>query len=112
MKTEPPLDLDPEALGIVRAILAAHVPDREVWAFGSRVGGAARPLSDLDLMVLGETPLPMATRAALAQAFRDSDLPFRIDIVDWATAPETLRRTAAARHAVVQVGVRDRHPIA
>ncbi len=96
------LDLAPEHLETVRRILASHVPDREVWAFGSRVAGRARPHSDLDLMVLGEAPLPMAVRAALAEALSESDLPFRVDLVDWATASETLRRAATARHAVVQ----------
>lgn len=40
--TAPPLDLTPEQWRIVREILRRHVPDRAVWAFGSRVKGTAR----------------------------------------------------------------------
>jgi predicted nucleotidyltransferase len=45
------LDLDPNQLAIVQEILAKYLPNKEVWAFGSRVKGTAKPLSDLDLSI-------------------------------------------------------------
>jgi predicted nucleotidyltransferase len=74
----------PAELAIVIAILGLHVPQRDVWAFGSRVQGSTKAFSDLDLVILGEQPLPLATMAELAQAFIESDLPYKVDIVDWA----------------------------
>ncbi len=47
-----PLDVKPEHLEMVQAILRTHLPEREVWAFGSRVNGKAKPASDLDLCVM------------------------------------------------------------
>lgn len=78
-------------LAVVRAILARHVPDRTVVAFGSRVAGTAKPWSDLDLAILGEVRVPSVVLACLASDFEESDLPFRVDLVDWATASPAFR---------------------
>jgi type I restriction enzyme S subunit len=95
------LALSPAELAIVRAILARHVPDREVWAFGSRVSGRAREYSDLDLVVIGETPLDLAISAALAEDFAESDLPFKVDVVDWATTSAGFREIIGAGKVMV-----------
>jgi type I restriction enzyme S subunit len=75
-------DLTPEQLAEVRAILAAHIPDRDVYAFGSRAVGRARRHSDLDLAIDGPAPLDLGVRAWLREAFEESSLPFRVDIVE------------------------------
>jgi len=63
-----------------------------VRVFGSRASGRAKPYSDLDLVIIGE-PVDDATRATLALAFEESDLPFRVDLIYWPDAPEGLRQT-------------------
>lgn len=78
------LDLAPAHLTEVRRLLRLHVPGRSVLAFGSRVQETAKPFSDLDLAVMGEVPLDFRTLAALKDAFAESNLPFRVDVVDWA----------------------------
>jgi predicted nucleotidyltransferase len=95
------LALLPGELEIVREILRRHVPGREVWAFGSRVKGKARTFSDLDLAVLGDQPLALSVRADLAEDFSESDLPFKVDIVDWATTSERFREIIRAEYVVV-----------
>ena len=97
-----PINLKPNELEIVRAILAAHVPDRKVWAFGSRVTGTDKEFADLDLTILGEEPLPAAVAADLAEAFSESDLPFKVDVVDWATTGDSFRRIIEKNHLVLQ----------
>ena len=92
MAEAPRLDIRPDLLVLVQQILQRHVPDREVWAFGSRVKGTARPSSDLDLVVLGDEPLPLSVYAALLDDFEQSDLPWRVDVVDWATTAAPFRR--------------------
>jgi len=89
---EPPIDLRPDHLQIVRGILKKQVPEREVWAFGSRATWRAKPYSDLDLAVMGEQPLSLSKLAALTDDFAESDLPFRVDVVDWATTQDNFRR--------------------
>ena len=81
----PALAISPQQREIVQAILHKHVPNCEVWAFGSRAKGTARPFSDLDLAIITDTPLAQGVTAALANDFSESDLPWKVDILEWAT---------------------------
>ena len=99
MTTTSSIAITGEELGIVRAILAEHVPEAEVWAFGSRVTGTARPFSDLDLVVAAGGPLGLDALAALKEAFTDSVLPWKVDVVDWSTVSDELREKIR-RHRV------------
>ncbi len=47
----PSLDLQPRHLRLLLEVLGAHVPEAEVWAYGSRVAGGGHAGSDLDLVV-------------------------------------------------------------
>ncbi|MCS6787459.1 MAG: nucleotidyltransferase domain-containing protein [Thiobacillaceae bacterium] len=96
------LDLSPEQLALIRAILAARLPQREVRAFGSRVDGRAKPHSDLDLVVMGEEPVADSVLAELNADLDDSDLPFRVDVVLWREAPSSLREAIAQRSTPIQ----------
>lgn len=75
--------ISPEHRAIVIAILARIVPEAEVRAFGSRVTGNAKGSSDLDLAIKTETNLDKNVLRKLAAAFEESDLPYRVDVVDW-----------------------------
>jgi uncharacterized protein len=89
-------------LATVREVLARSLPGREVWAFGSRVHGRRlKPFSDLDLLVLGDEGLTLEQLAAVRAAFRDSSLPFRVDVVDWAAADQRFREIILREHAVL-----------
>lgn len=89
------IDLSPEHLRITRKILQDRVPGLPVWAFGSRVTGKARKYSDLDLAIGGEKLLPFALLAELEHDFSESDLSFRVDIVDWASVNEAFKAAIA-----------------
>jgi len=86
----------------VRAILETHLPQFEVWAFGSRARGTAKPYSDLDLAVLTESPLSLRQNAHVCDAFAESNLPFKVDVVDWSTTSEAFRAIIAAEKVVVK----------
>ena len=73
----------PEQLRIIRGILAAHAPGVEARAFGSRVDGTPKDYSDLDLALVGSAKLDTALMGRLREAFEESDIPFRVDIMDW-----------------------------
>ena len=92
MRTPAPnVDLRPDHWAIVRRALRSHVPDREVLAFGSRATWTAKDYSDLDLAIMGEEPLSLRTVSALDEALGDSDLPFKVDVVDWARTDDAFR---------------------
>ena len=66
---------------IITDILAAVIPTTPVYAFGSRVTGGYRATSDLDLLLDDQEVLPTITISALREAFEDSPLHFRVDIL-------------------------------
>mgnify|MGYP001500609964 CR=1 FL=1 len=89
------MHLDPKARDIVEGILQAHLPAGVVaFAFGSRTHGQRlKPFSDLDICLKGAIDPDLVT--ALAAAFRESDLPIKVDVVDWNTLAENFRAAIA-----------------
>jgi predicted nucleotidyltransferase len=86
------LALSPDHRKIVQAILAAHLPPGfTVRVFGSRAKGTTKPFSDLDLALKGRETLSLSQLADLAEAFSESDLPFKVDIVDWRSVSSTFQ---------------------
>ena len=74
--------LSADQLRQVLAVLVARLPTVPVMVFGSRARGDARPSSDLGLLIDGEQPLDEITLAHLQQDFVESDLPFRVEVLD------------------------------
>ena len=78
-----PVDIRPDHLEIVQAILREHLPmGIKVWVFGSRANWSTKDSSDLDLALEGESKLSHKVLGALKDAFEDSSLPYTVDIVD------------------------------
>lgn len=96
------LMISPKELHIVKQILQKNVPQFKVWAFGSRVKGNARPYSDLDLAIISQAPLDFLTLANLTEDFSSSDLPWKVDIVDWATTSDNFREIICEQYEVIQ----------
>ena len=98
----PPIAISPGEWELVRALLASQLPDRTIWAFGSRARGTARPYSDLDLAIVSPTPLPLGRSAAVKEAFSDSDLPWPVDLVEWAHASPAFRAVIERDRVILQ----------
>lgn len=78
------LELSPHEAAEVRLILDRVLGgNSQIWVFGSRATGKARRFSDLDLLMRADGPLSFVQQAELEEAFSESDLPFRVDVVDW-----------------------------
>lgn len=92
----------PEQLSLISAILAAHVPGVEARAFGSRVGGTPKAYSDLDLALVGPAKLDTVVMESLREAFEESDIPFRVDILDWHAISEEFRKVILAKYEVLR----------
>lgn len=86
------IQLDQKQLRLVKRLLSLYVPERRVAAFGSRVQGAARQFSDLDLVILGDEPLEPDTLSELKHALAESDLAIQVDVLVWATLSPSFRR--------------------
>lgn len=102
--TPPLIDILPDHWIIVRDILRKHVPQYVVWVFGSRARGTAKLFSDLDLAILTDQSLLLDVSAALAEDFSESDLPYKVDLVDWATTAESFRQIIERDKVVVKEG--------
>ena len=98
----PGIRIEPRHWEIVASILRRHIPDRDVWAFGSRVSGRVKPYSDLDLIVAGREPLTLSTLAAITTDFEDSSLPFKVDVVDWVLTSSSFRKAIEGARVLVQ----------
>ena len=97
-----PVDLQADHRRLVLDILRAHLPERaETWVFGSRATGRARWNSDLDLVIDAGRRLTLDEIAELVEAFSDSDLPYKVDLVDWHDIDDRWRQTIAAERATL-----------
>lgn len=98
------LALKAEELAEIIKVLNAHVPDMNVWAFGSRVNGTAHEGSDLDLVIINPVnpELPQTNLAELSGAFSDSNIPISIDVLDWALIPESFKEEIKKQYLVVR----------
>ena len=97
------LCLETEQLEKVQRILALHFEGLEVWAYGSRVTGVdLTPETELELVVITDSPLSFEDMTAVEKAFADCGLPFRVDIIDWVKLPESLQKHIKKEHDVVQ----------
>jgi len=96
------IDLQPDELKIVQEILRRFLPACEVRAFGSRVSMTAKQYSDLDLVIIDEEQLDFVTLAEVKDAFIESDLPFRVDLLDWSRINAEFKAVIEQEYQVLQ----------
>ena len=84
------LHLRPRHRALLEALLREHLPDVEVWAYGSRVNGQSHDGSDLDLVLRGPEleEIDISALDDFTQALHDSTIPFLVEARDWARLPE------------------------
>lgn len=82
------IDCTAQQLETIKRILSGIVPGNQAIVFGSRCSGRAKPYSDLDLVIKGTAPIAPKVLSELIDAFQESDLPFRVDLIDWNTITE------------------------
>jgi uncharacterized protein len=90
----PKLNVKIKHLDQIKDILRKHIPDAEVWAYGSRLGHNSHGGSDLDLAARNkENPdLPVEGLTQVREALSESNIPFLVDIHDWSRLPDSFCR--------------------
>ena len=96
------IDVSARDLKIIKQILKKHVVDCEIRAFGSRVTGKAKAYSDLDLVIVGAVRIERKTMVILKEAFEDSTLSFRVDIIDWQTISKSFKDIIESGYDIIQ----------
>lgn len=95
------IDLNTKQLETIKRILKILETDYEVWAYGSRVKGDAGKYSDLDLVVKGDGAVKQDVLFRLKNEFEISDLPFRVDILDWNRISDEFRKQILENYTVI-----------
>lgn len=73
--------VESQHLEIIQKILSKY--PYGFYAFGSRVAGKPKKFSDLDLCFFEE--IPDNIRDHIDEDFEESDLPYKVDIINWNT---------------------------
>jgi type I restriction enzyme, S subunit len=87
-----PIDIRSVDLAIVQDILRAVLPaPAKVYVFGSRALWTTKDGSDLDLAIDAGRTLTREESLDLADAFEESDLPYKVDVVDLHDVSESFK---------------------
>ena len=83
-------------IDIVKQIVLKHIPKDNfaVFLFGSRAVGNAKPLSDIDIGILGLEPLPTLIKADLETDLEESIVPYKIDLIDFYQVDKDFKKEA------------------
>jgi predicted nucleotidyltransferase len=83
-------------IDIVKQIVLKQVPNDAfaIFLFGSRAAGNAKPLSDIDIGILGTEPLPMIVKVHLDVDLEESIVPFKIDLIDFYQVDKDFKKEA------------------
>jgi predicted nucleotidyltransferase len=98
------LHLEPRHLEVLKGLLEQHVPQAEVWAYGSRVTGHSHEGSDLDLVLRNPLDLTRDVEgwSNLQEALQDSPLPMLVEAHQWSQLPESFLSSIEEAHVVLQ----------
>jgi predicted nucleotidyltransferase len=91
------LNVTEKHLQIILAILKQFLPNCEVRIFGSRYHGTVKTYSDLDLAIVGKEKLDCNVLDDTKEAFEESDLPYRVDLLDWNAISSEFRNVIETR---------------
>ena len=78
-----------------------YIPDSVVWTFGSRIKGANRPASDLDLAVLCDKQTAKEQLPKLNEVFIESDIPFKVQLLDFNRLPENIQENIKENYIII-----------
>jgi predicted nucleotidyltransferase len=74
--------MDKQHLDMIKSILIKY--PYTFYAFGSRTKGNQQPFSDFDICFI--EPIPHDVLRSIHQEFEESNIPFKIDIIDFKRA--------------------------
>lgn len=98
------LHLLPRHHATLATLLREYLPGVEAWAYGSRVNGQSHDGSDLDVVLRspGLTETDAQQLAGFVEALRNSNIPFLVDVHDWARLPKEFHREIEREHVILQ----------
>ena len=77
------ISVSSEEFEIIKNILNSYIKKGKVYAFGSRYKNNNRKFSDFDIAIDTGEKLSFEFLNIVKDAFEESDLPYRVDIIDY-----------------------------
>ena len=93
------IDLSNKQLDLVKQIIKEYIPNKPVWAYGSRVTWKADEKSDLDLVAFDCNSTEIYN---LKEVFGESSLPMLVDVMNWENIPENFKKNIKKKYVVLQ----------
>jgi len=72
--------------------ISSQLPNAKLLAFGSRIRGDAKKYSDLDIAINLGKKIDSKDINILEENFAESDLPFKVDLVDYQRISDEFRK--------------------
>lgn len=69
----------------------------QVFVFGSRATGKAEKYSDYDIGIIGKKPVQWSVLAKIDDALEESDLPYKVDVVDFSLVSDDFKKVALSK---------------
>jgi predicted nucleotidyltransferase len=86
------IDLLPAYIDIIKRIINRYIPNSEIKIFGSRANNSSNNNSDIDIAIISNKKIDLKTLAKIKMAFEESDIPYRVDIIDYMSASENFKK--------------------
>lgn len=101
------IDISPGQMDIIKLILRKNLPSGIIiWGFGSRASCTAKEFSDLDIALQQENGQSIAfgLMANLMDDFEESDLPYKVNVVDYNTASGIFKQNIDSPKVKLTIG--------
>lgn len=95
--------LEEQNLKLLQKILLKNVPQYEILLFGSRMHGKnLKPFSDIDIAIITDKKIDNFVYNDLKESLRESDLPYRVDVVLWNEISDDFRNIIKNNYEILQ----------
>lgn len=88
--------IDEKTREFIRSTIRSHLPDPSyrIFLFGSRATSQHHPYSDVDIGIQGSSRVSVGVLSDIQEALIESDLPVRVDVVDFLSVNPDFDRIA------------------
>lgn len=86
------MTLDSDTRSSVITILHRYLPGANTFLVGSRARGTDKRYADIDLLLVSPGHLTRETRALLNVEFDESDIPYKVDLIESDMLAESFRQ--------------------
>jgi predicted nucleotidyltransferase len=92
------INIEPKHLQIIKTILSHY--NYSFYVFGSRITQKAKRFSDIDLLYFEN--IPSDTLLKLEEEFEESDLPYKVDLVNYNQCDEDFKKIIGSNYVPLQ----------